>query len=202
MRLFRPGFVGGCLYPDSIFRIKTAEKLLFLSFDDGPDPTSTPLLLDILDKHNVRAQFFCTGRKAEMHPVLINQILNSGHQIGNHGYDHLDGWKTDSVTYFNDITRASGLTSDRILRPPYGRITYNQKKLLKSYKLIFWDLMAYDFDTTFAGESCLKVLINKIRPGSIIVLHDTPSSCANLILDEFLSFATSEGYRFELINSA
>ncbi len=128
MRLFRPGFLAGWLYPEAVFRIKTTEKRLFLTFDDGPDPVSTPQLLDILKKHNIRALFFCKGKAAEKYPGLVGQIRKSGHIIGNHGYEHLDGWRTDSVKYIDDVTRASYFTSDKIFRPPFGRLSNKQRK--------------------------------------------------------------------------
>jgi peptidoglycan/xylan/chitin deacetylase (PgdA/CDA1 family) len=201
MRLFRPGFFAGWLYSEAIFRIRTDEKVLYLTFDDGPDPLSTTHLLNILEAHDIRALFFCDGRAAEKFPDLINQIRNRGHLIGNHGYNHLDGWRTDFKRYLTDVTRASDFTSDKIFRPPYGRLSVKQKKrLLNSYKIVFWDVMPYDFDISFGRENSLRILKDKIRPGSIIVLHDTPSSSANTIIGEFLTFAVRSGYRFELID--
>lgn len=201
MRLFRPVFISGWLYPEALFRIRTTEKVLYLTFDDGPDPVSTPRLLDILKTYDIKALFFCDGRAAEKFPDLVNQIRTEGHLIGNHGYSHFDGWHTDTDKYINDITRASDFTSDKIFRPPYGRLSVMQKKrLLKSYKLVFWDLMPYDFDKTFGRGKSIRTLKNKIRPGSIIVLHDKESSCANEIIGEFVTFAVSSGYRFELLD--
>jgi peptidoglycan-N-acetylglucosamine deacetylase len=201
MRLFRPGFFVRCLFPEAIFRIKTTEKILYLTFDDGPDPASTPFLIDILERHGVKALFFCNGRAAEKYPGLMEKIRTDGHLIGNHGYSHFDGWRTESGIYLNDVNRASVFTSDKIFRPPYGRLSIKQKKrLLKSYKIILWDVMPYDFDISFGGGNSLRIIKNKIRPGSIIVLHDTSSSSANIIINEFLTFAIASGYRFELID--
>ena len=201
MRLFRPGFLGSLLYPEGIFRIKTTEKILYLTFDDGPDPVSTPQLLFILKKYNIRAWFFCNGRTAEEYVYLMDVIRSGGHLIGNHGYEHLNGWRTDTLKYINNAEMASDVTSDRVFRPPYGKLSNKQmKKLSESYKLVFWDLMAFDFDITFGREKSLRILRKKIRPGSIIVLHDTAFSAANTILDEFIKFATGEGYRFDLLS--
>jgi peptidoglycan/xylan/chitin deacetylase (PgdA/CDA1 family) len=196
MRLFRPGFLAGYLYPEALFRIKTAEKVLYLTFDDGPDPLSTPQLLDILKRNDVSALFFCTGVAAEKYPELINQIRIEGHLTGNHGYSHLDGWKTDSRTYLYNVIKAAELTSENIFRPPFGHISFKQKRLLKEFKIVFWDIMAYDFDSSFGSRRSLEILKRKIRPGSIIVLHDTANSCAKTILEEFIEYSLSEGYRF------
>jgi peptidoglycan-N-acetylglucosamine deacetylase len=198
MRLYKPWFPAGCLYRDAIFRIKTTERILFLTFDDGPDPVSTRTLLDILRKFSIPAVFFCSGSAAERNPELISLMHDEGHLIGNHGYNHPDGWRTDTVKYMEDVKKASRFTSDKIFRPPFGRITFKQLKLLKGYKIIFWDLMPFDFDSSFGSEKCLRVMKIKIRPGSIIVLHDKGSSCANSILEEFILFAHKKGYRFEL----
>ena len=201
MRLFRPGFLAGCLYPEALFRIKTTDKVLYLTFDDGPDPVSTPPLLDILARHNIRVLFFCKGNAAEKNPGLMNLLSSGGHLLGNHGYSHLNGWRTDSEKYCEDVKKASTFTSGKIFRPPFGRISVNQKrKLSGSYKIVFWDIMAYDFDAAFRPEKCLNLLKRKIRPGSIIVLHDKVSSCANAIVEEFINFAKREGYRFELLD--
>jgi peptidoglycan-N-acetylglucosamine deacetylase len=201
MRLIRPGILAGCLYPDALFRVKTTEKILYLTFDDGPDPHSTPYLLDILEKNSIHAFFFCTGSAASDYPDLTGLIRSKGHSIGNHGYNHLNGWRTGTTEYVADVEKASAITSGNIFRPPYGKISLSQKKLLKKYKLVFWDLMAYDFDKTFGPEKTLNTLKRKIRPGSIIVLHDTYDSCANTIIQEFLDYASEEGYRFGQIEN-
>jgi peptidoglycan/xylan/chitin deacetylase (PgdA/CDA1 family) len=199
MRLFRPCFIAGWLYHDAIFRIRTTEKLLYLTFDDGPFPDSTPQLLDILDKHSVKALFFCDGRAAEKYPGLIIMMISKGHIIGNHGYNHHDGWITSMNKYAGDVNKAAPFTSSVLFRPPYGRLRINQyRKLCETYKIVLWDIMPYDFDTSFGSANSLRILKNKIRPGSIIVLHDTPDSAANKILDEFITFSISSGYKFIL----
>ena len=131
MRFFRPCFVAGWIYPEALFRIKTTEKLLYLTFDDGPDPESTPVLLEILEKHNIKVIFFCNGRAAEKYPELIGQIKSQGHLIGNHGYNHLDGWRTSTEKYIADVENAAGFTSSDLFRPPYGRLSLGQYRKLK-----------------------------------------------------------------------
>jgi peptidoglycan/xylan/chitin deacetylase (PgdA/CDA1 family) len=197
MRLFRPWFFHRFLYPDAVFRIKTSEKILFLTFDDGPDPESTPEVLHILNNYKVRAIFFCNGEAAEKYPHLVEKIKDTGHLIGNHGYDHLNGWKTSIDKYCNNINRASPFTSGNLFRPPYGRLTINQyKRLRKSFRIIFWDIMCYDFDRSFDAERSLHILNRKLRNGSIIVLHDTTSSTCSTFLNDFIEMSISDGYRF------
>ncbi len=200
MRLFRPCFFARWFYPDAIFRIKTTEKVLWLTFDDGPDPVSTPVILDILGKHKVKALFFCSGSAAEKHPDLIELIKSQGHLIGNHGYSHLNGWRTATVNYLTDISRAASETSSSCFRAPFGRLSLSQYwKLKGKYKIIFWDVMPYDFDSSFGHKNTLQILKKKMRSGSIIVLHDTSKSTATLILDDFIRFSINKGYRFELM---
>lgn len=199
MRLFRPGIFPACFYPEAVFRIKTGEKVLCLTFDDGPDPVSTPLILKILDRRHVNALFFCNGKAAEKYPDIIDAMISSGHLIGNHGYEHLNGWTTSLKCYLNNVTAAAPFTSEKIFRPPYGRLRLNQYRNLKtSYKIMFWDIMPFDFDYSFGKENSLRILVKKIRPGSVIVLHDTPGSSALSILNDFIEFSLDTGYRFIL----
>jgi len=199
MRLFRLGFFAGCLYPEAIFRIKTAEKVLCLTFDDGPHPDTTSFLLEILEKYSIKAIFFCSGKSAEKYPELVRLIVQKGHIVGNHGYSHLIGWKTGLNEYEDEFKMAEKHTSSVLMRPPFGKITLSQYRLLKKqYQIVFWDLIPYDFDAGFGAENTLKILKRKVRRGSIIVLHDKPSSCCNEIVEEFIEYAKSSGYSFSI----
>jgi len=199
MRLFRPCFVAGYFYPEAFFRIETNEKLLFLSFDDGPDPETTPVLIEILKKYGIKAMFFCDGRAAEKYPELIEQIKSECHLLGNHGYNHLNGWTTSAKRYINDINQAAEFTSSALFRPPYGRIGFRQyRKLKRKFKIIFWDIMPYDFDMSFGPEKVLKVLQKKVRSGSIIVFHDQSRSMVLKLLPEFIDSSMAKGFRFAL----
>lgn len=198
MRLYSPGLLAGWVYPDAIFRVRTAEKLLFLTFDDGPDPDSTPYLLDILNKYNIKAIFFCSGAQAEKYPDLINQIKAGRHLIGNHGFSHLNGWKTSLNSYLDDVNKAIPFTSSDLFRPPYGRLRLNQyRKLKKIFKIIFWDILNYDFDSSSGSNNVLRILKSKIKPGSVIVLHDIKTGNAREFIEEFILFALNEGFRFD-----
>lgn len=200
MRLFRPLSVFDSLYPEAVFRIKTTEKRILLTFDDGPDPDSTPFIIELLKQSGTRAVFFCSGNKAERHPELISVLKLHGHIIGNHGYSHLNGWRTSISDYLSDTARADEYTSSALFRPPYGRITFSQYRALKSkYRVFFWSLMPYDFDPSFGSMNSLKILKRKTAPGSIIVLHDSPSSCSRDILEEYIEFVISRGFSFSEI---
>jgi len=199
MRIFRPFLFAGWIYPEALFRINTAEKLICLSFDDGPDPSVTPVILDILERHNIKAMFFCCGQNAEQYPELVQMIIAAGHITGNHSYSHADGWKTTEKEYINDVEKASHYLSGKFFRPPYGRIRRSQYHILKrSYKIVFWDLMPYDFDKSFSWEESLRVLLKYIRPGSVIALHDSQGSSSPRYLDQFIREAKKKDFRFTI----
>lgn len=198
MRLFRPWNLMRCLYPGAFFRIKTSAKVLYLTFDDGPDPESTPAILRLLGKHNCRAVFFCNGESASAFPGLVKEISSGGHLTGNHSFSHADGWRTSHKDYTEDVYKADEYTSATLFRPPYGHLKLRQfRELKKKYKIVFWDLMPYDFDKKMTREKMLDMLKRKMRPGSIIVLHDSPGSKAAEMLEEFLIHAKKQGYRFD-----
>lgn len=199
MRLFRPCFFATWIYPEAFFREETTEKVIYLTFDDGPDKYSTPILLELLSKYNIRAVFFCSGRSAAQNPGLVNQIRSPGHIIGNHGYDHLRGTFTSKKRYLNDVLKSAGYTSGDLFRPPYGMLSLSQyRELIKSYRIFLWDIMPFDFDRKFGSERSLSVLRKLLRPGSVIVLHDTEKSTAPEFLEDFILFASAEGYSFRL----
>ena len=199
MRLFRPGLPVRLIYKRAIFRLPEEGKVLYLSFDDGPNSGSSENILSILEKHGIKAMFFCTGKLAENNPFLMNSIRVGGHVVGNHGYLHLDGFKTSLKDYTDNIRKAAKLTSPGIFRPPYGRITpFQYNAIKKDYQIVFWDLMPYDFDDSFPASRSLEILKQKIRPGSVIVLHDRPECSVHRYLDEFILYSLSKGYRFEI----
>jgi len=200
MRFYGPFFLLRLVYPKALFRIRTTDKLLCLTFDDGPDPGSTPLILDILEARGVKAVFFCRGKLAERYPGLISLIKSQGHIVGNHGYNHPDGWKTITSVYLRDFSISAEFTSHDLLRPPYGRIRPVQyRKLAETGRIVFWDLMPYDFDDKMTGTKVLSILRKRIRPGSIIVLHDTIFSSVLSFLDEFIDYARNAGYGFVIL---
>jgi len=190
-------FPAGIIYPEAVYRIKGKGKRLYLTFDDGPDPVSTPAILDILQAHDVHATFFCTGSKVLASPGLFARVAAGGHTIGNHGFSHLNGLTTSIRAYCSDIFRGRDITCSNLFRPPYGRLRVRQYRILeRSMRIVFWDLMPYDFDRKLSPEYSYTILLRRKRPGSVIVLHDTDSSSAALYLDRFIQKALEEGYSF------
>jgi len=199
MRFYRPVFLARIFYPEGIFRLKARDKALCLTFDDGPESGSTERILDLLDLYHVKAIFFCTGEAAGKSVHLIDKIRSAGHIVGNHGFNHFNGFHTRDRIYLENAEKANSLTSDLIYRPPYGRLRLSQyRSLRKKYTLVFWDIMPYDFDARLSCEKSLQILKRKLRPGSVIVFHDTPTSYVHSYLEEFIRHALSLGYRFDL----
>ncbi len=190
-------FPAGIIYPDAIYSLRGNGRRLYLTFDDGPDPESTPKILDILESRDVHATFFCTGAKVLSSPGIFARIAAAGHTIGNHGYSHLNGLKTSVRLYCSDVLRGRDITCSNLFRPPYGRLRVRQYRILeRSMKIIFWDVMTYDFDKALSPEASYGILSKRYRPGSVIVLHDTSSSTVTGYLDRFIGHAMDEGYSF------
>jgi peptidoglycan/xylan/chitin deacetylase (PgdA/CDA1 family) len=200
MRLFRPFCIVKLLYHEALFRIKTTEKVIYLTFDDGPDPVTTIPLINLLANKRIKAVFFCSGRAASEYPDLISSLKTAGHLIGNHGFDHPHGFFTSKQKYLLDIAKASPFTSSKLIRPPYGHLRINQyKELKKHYRIVLWDIMPYDFDRKFGSKRSLLLLKKYLRPGSIIALHDKQESTVMEFIEEFIDSAKEEGYRFDVL---
>lgn len=154
--------------------LRSNDNAIYLTFDDGPTPGVTEEILNVLRHYDAKATFFCIGRNVERNPYLFSSIVDEGHSAGNHTYSHLNGWVTKNREYFNDIETAGLLIKSSLFRPPYGKIRRSQiKYLCKSYRIIMWDIMSYDFDPDASKEKCLNNVLDYIRPGSIIVFHDS-----------------------------
>ncbi len=189
--------------------IPNTENKIYLSFDDGPIPEITEWVLEELKKYDAKATFFCIGDNIEKHPDIFKKVITEGHAIGNHTFNHLNGWTTTTENYVNNVrlgeTAISTLkTVDcKLFRPPYGKIKPSQsKKLIQlGYKIIMWDVLSADFDITITQEQCLKNAISKVKSGSIIVFHDSQKAARNLkySLPKTLELLSQKGFIFEPI---
>ena len=119
------------LYPRYTWTLPVTGKALFLTFDDGPHPLVTPFVLEELAKWKARATFFCIGKNVRAHFDTYRRLIEEGHRVGNHTFNHLDGWKTDDRTYLADVREAARIIDSTLFRPPYGRITRFQQRLLR-----------------------------------------------------------------------
>lgn len=190
------------LYPALTWRVKNTGKTIYLSFDDGPHETATPFVLEHLRAYNAKATFFCIGKNVGAHPSIYQNILDEGHSIGNHTFNHLNGWKVTDEKYIEDITKASALIKSNLFRPPYGRIKYSQQRKLRALypdlKVIMWDVLSGDFDTNLNGEACLGYVMYHSRAGSIIVFHDSEKAWERMryALPKVLEYFSERGFEF------
>jgi peptidoglycan-N-acetylglucosamine deacetylase len=193
------------LFTGSIWEMPATPKALYLTFDDGPHPLITPFVLDELDKYDAKATFFCIGENVARHPGVFKRILGQGHAVGNHTHNHLDGWKTGNVKYLQNVQKARNHIDSGLFRPPYGRITRKQRKLLtqqeESFKVIMWNVLSGDFDVTITPEKCLDNVLKNTKNGSVIVFHDSEKAYERLryALPAVLKYFSEKGYRFEKI---
>src|SRR5258705_1365681 len=150
------------IYSSYIWNVRTKEKVIYLTFDDGPHELATPFVLDQLKKYNARATFFCVGKNVSALPLLYKRILEEGHSTGNHTYNHLNGWKTADADYLKDVAEAAKYIDSPLFRPPYGRIRSFQAKNIPSVikanaaRIIIWDVLSGDFDDTLSKDQCLQ----------------------------------------------
>lgn len=187
-------------YSNFVWKIPTAEKIIYLTFDDGPTPEITEWTLATLKTFNAKATFFCVGSNVAKHPEIFQQIISDGHAIGNHTHHHLNGWHTDKEAYFRNIKKCEEVVKSNLFRPPYGRIKKSQYELIKEdYKVIMWDVLSGDFDPKTTPEKCLKNVTNNTTEGSVVVFHDSLKAADNLkyTLPKVLEYFTEKGYRFE-----
>jgi len=204
------------LFPDYTWRIgadkkpdSKSDREIYLTFDDGPHPEITPWILKILANYNAKATFFCVGENVLKYPENYSQILEQEHSIGNHTFNHINGWKTSNKNYQNSVLKAEEIIKNKkrekrkekregespsyqttnnqqpttkLFRPPYGKIKSSQSKFLikNGFKIIMWDVLSYDFDINILKENCLENVIEHVQNGSIIVFHDSEKAFKNL----------------------
>ncbi|MBK7651392.1 MAG: polysaccharide deacetylase family protein [Flammeovirgaceae bacterium] len=209
---FRTPFFLPVLFPRLLWRIPTQEKQIYLTFDDGPVPGPTEFVLDTLKKFGAKATFFCIGDNIRKHPIIFSRIIEEGHSIGNHTFNHLKGWSYSTKDYMlnielcNDQMEAANsgqsTVDQKLFRPPYGRITLNQIKSLEdNYRIIMWDVLSQDYDRSVSSDSCLNGSIKSTRTGSIVVFHDSLKAERNLTytLPRYLEHFSNLDYIFSML---
>lgn len=207
MRAYQIPFFLPFLYSNRLWSGPASERKISLTFDDGPVPGITDWVLEELEKRGLKATFFMVGDNVRKHPTLAQSVLAAGHQLGNHTYHHLSGWKSSSQTYLNDVARCDAILADtvgeipRFFRPPYGWIRPGQAKgLALSKKIVMWSLLSYDFDPDLSSESLIRECTSRTAPGTIVVFHDQQKTKVQLmrVLPQYLDFLVGEGYSTQL----
>jgi peptidoglycan/xylan/chitin deacetylase (PgdA/CDA1 family) len=197
------------LFSGYVWSVPTDKKTVYLTFDDGPIPQITEWVLDILKQNDIKATFFCIGDNIEKHPDVFLKVINEGHTIGNHTFNHINGWRTENKAYLENVEACrqsitKRVSSDaKLFRPPYGKVKQSQAAALKAmgYKIIMWDVLSADFDTTINPEQCLQNVTKNATNGSVIIFHDSIKAFANLeyALPQVIKYLKENGFSFNTI---
>jgi len=191
------------LAKDLLWHVETAQREVYFTFDDGPTPGVTEPTLDLLKQYNAQGTFFCLGKNTEANPELFSRIALEGHAVGNHTYDHPDGWKTSQIAYLRNVVSAKKTITSNLFRPPYGRITPAQVNALKNhFQLVMWDVLSADFDSNNSPEQCYENVVKNVNPGSIVVFHDSLKASTNMLfaLERSLDYLSRDGYIFRALS--
>ena len=199
------------IFKNYTWRFSLDKKEIYLTFDDGPTPEITEFVLKELQKHKAKATFFCIGKNIENHPEIFDKIIAEGHAIGNHTQNHLNGWETGKANYINNVIEVEKTLQlcnfttfkTNLFRPPYGKIKKSQAKKLRDleYKIIMWDVLSADFDTSITKEKCLENVLKNTTNGSVLVFHDSIKASKKLkfVLPKILEYYSEKGFTFKAI---
>jgi len=185
-----------------LWRKSSSSKVIYITFDDGPVPEVTPLVLDLLDEYNIKATFFCVGENVEKYPEVYNEVLKRGHRTGNHTYNHLKGASVSTDEYVANVEKASLRIESNLFRPPYGRIKKKQKKALKAgYEIIMWDVITHDYNSSLSPQTIMQNIRRYSRNGSLVVFHDSLKAERNMltVLPLAIEYWNSKGYSFDVL---
>ncbi len=195
------------LFPKLIWNKLNSSNSIFLTFDDGPIPIVTEEVLKILETFQIKATFFCIGNNIQKHPEIFKRIIQEGHSIGNHTFNHLNGWKSSQNEYSDNILKTDQLIQDFVLdkskffRPPYGKISRSQiKDLLKNkFQIIMWTVLTQDYNKNITPEKCFQNSIKNIKSGDIILFHDSEKAKENMLysLPKTIAYLKEKGFKFE-----
>lgn len=202
MFLHKTNFLLRALFPRYTWRVPTREKVIYLTFDDGPIPEVTEFVLETLQQHQAKATFFCIGDNVRKHPGIFQRVQTGGHSIGNHTFNHLNGWKTEDQPYLENVRQCQQElgVSTRLFRPPYGRARRSQAaEILKTHDVIMWDVLTGDFSQSLTPEVILQKTLKYTEPGSILLFHDSIKAWPRMsyALPRVLDYFSEQGYRFE-----
>lgn len=189
------------LYPSAIWRMDPHQKAVYLTFDDGPIPEATPIILDILDEYGAKATFFMVGDNVRKYPALKDEVERRGHRLGNHTYNHIGGIRWTSRNYLDNTHKADALICSHLFRPPRGWMRWAQyMRLRKKYTIIMWDLVTRDYSMLLTADDIYANVRRYARNGSIITFHDSLKSIDKLrtALPESIEWLMEQGYEFRV----
>ncbi len=191
------------IYPKALWRMDRREHAVYLTFDDGPIPESTPFILDTLKRFGVKATFFMVGDNVRKYPELFQQIVADGHQVGNHTHNHISGFSHSLHEYSYNVEKANAYIHSHLFRPPHGWIRPVQYALLtqKKYKMVMWDLVTRDYSKWLTAADVVNNVKRYARNGSIITFHDSIKAIEKLrtALPQSIEWLLAQGYQFKTI---
>ncbi len=188
------------LIPYLTWKVKTNRRVVYFTFDDGPHPSITPWVMEQLDRYNAKATFFCVGENIKKFPETYQILVDNGHSIGNHTFNHLNGWKTGTKDYLENVKKFDQVAKTRFFRPPYGRIKPAQIwGMRKDYQIIMWDILTGDYNRKLNPEVMFHKVSGHIKPGSVVLLHDSEKAEPSLkiILPLLLEYCKQKDFTFE-----
>ena len=201
MIIEQPSFWLRWMFPRAIWRMDKNDRSVYLTFDDGPIPEATPFILQTLREYDARATFFMVGDNVRKHPELFQQILDEGHQVGNHTFNHLGGLKHFTKTYIDNTQKANDLIHSHLFRPPHGWMRYGEYIWLsRTYRIVMWDLVTRDYSKWMTSKDVVNNVKRYARNGSIITFHDSLKSIDKLYtaLPQSLAWLRNQGYAFKV----
>ena len=189
------------LYPKALWRMDRRERAVYLTFDDGPIPESTPFILDILRRFGVRATFFVVGDNVRKYPDLFQQIIDEGHLVGNHTHNHISGFRHTVRDYMFNVEKANAYIRSHFFRPPHGWMRLAQYAWLsRRYKVVMWDVVTRDYSKWMTPDDIVNNVKRYVRNGSIITFHDSLKAIDKLhtALPQSLQWLTEQAYAFKV----
>lgn len=185
-----------------VWRFSPNKPVVYLTFDDGPNDSTTTDILKILEKEKIKGTFFCVGNNVVKNPEVFQEIIEKGHSVGNHSMSHINGWKVTKNNYLKDIEKATEIIKSNLFRPPYGKLNFRSTyQLKKKFEIVMWDINSGDFDKTLSYSQVIENVLKNARNGSIIVLHDN-KKFKNLTLNALLPIIKglkNKGFAMEAI---
>ena len=203
MLIEQPPQIVRWLYPRALWRMDKKVKAVYLTFDDGPIPEITPWVLDLLDKYHIKATFFMVGDNVRKHPEEFRMVVERGHRIGNHTFNHIRGFEYLSRNYLANADKADAYLHTDLFRPLHGHMRWLQYMVLKrKYRIVMWDLVTRDYSKRLNGRQVFAKVKKYARNGSIITFHDSLKSEKNMkyALPRSIEWLLEQGYEFKVFD--
>lgn len=203
MFIEQPPWFYRVLFPGAIWRIPAEKKCVYLTFDDGPIPEVTPWVLDRLDEFGIKATFFCVGDNVRKYPDIYQMVLDRGHRVGNHTYNHLQGIQYWSSHYVDNVHKASEYIHSNLFRPPHGHMRFPQVvRIEQDYRIVMWDVVTRDYSPHMSPNGVFNVVKNYTRNGSVIVFHDSLKGEHNMreAMPRSVKWLLEQGYEFKVFD--